>query len=147
MAWLKCPKWKRFQIYFYLLVGIANWYTLPFFTPLVINLLNFMTKGVVTPNFDFDLQIWYKFLQASWYNICFFNFNSYYFISPLFISNLDINCFNDSHNTFFANIDLLFWTSTLRWCLFFNLLIVDLDIPPMFNSLLIYMYIIMKLKK
>jgi hypothetical protein len=31
MARLKCLKCKRFQIYFYLLVGITNWYTLPWF--------------------------------------------------------------------------------------------------------------------
>jgi hypothetical protein len=94
-----------------------------------------------------DLQIWYKLLQASWCNICFFNFNSYSFISFLFLSNLDIKSFNDSHTIHLANIDLLFYTSMLRWGLFFNLLIVDWNIPPMLNFLLLYMYIIMKLIK
>jgi hypothetical protein len=67
--------------------------------------------------------------------------------SMLFLPNLDIKSFNDSHIIHLANIDLLFCTSTLRWCLFLNLLIVDWEIPPMFKSLLIYMHIIMKLKK
>ncbi len=35
MAWLKCLKSKRFQIYFYLLVGITNWYTSSCFHPKV----------------------------------------------------------------------------------------------------------------
>ncbi len=33
MAWLKCLKSKRFQIYFYLLKAIASWCTLPCFHP------------------------------------------------------------------------------------------------------------------
>jgi hypothetical protein len=30
----------------------------------------------------------------------------------------------------------------LKWCIFFNLLIIDYKIPPMFNSLLIYKNVI-----
>jgi hypothetical protein len=31
-----------------------------------------------------------------------------------------------------------FCTSTFKWCLFFNLFMVDWKIPPMLNSLIIY---------
>jgi hypothetical protein len=94
-----------------------------------------------------NLQVWYKLMQDSWCNICFFNFNSYSFASMLFLPNLDIKSFNDSQIIHLANSNPLFHTSTLRWCFFLNLLIVDWKIPLMLKSLLIYMYIIMKLKK
>jgi hypothetical protein len=42
---------------------------------------------------------------------------------------------------------LFFFTSTLKWCLFFNLLIVDYEIPLMLNSLLIYENVIQKVIK
>ncbi len=96
---------------------------------------------------NFDLQVWYKLLQDSWCNICFLNFNSYSFASLLFLPNLDIKSFNDSHIVHLANINLLFQTSTLRWCLFSNMFIDNWNILPMFNFLFTCMYIIMKLKK
>jgi len=85
----------------------------------------------------FDLQVWYRLLQDSWCNICFLNFNSYYFTSLLFHPKLDIKSFNDSHIVHLANIDPFFQTSMLRWCLFFNMFITNWNIPPMFNPLLI----------
>jgi len=37
-----------------------------------------------------------------------------------------------------------FFTSTLRWCHFFNLFIIDCEILPMFNSLLICKSVVQK---
>ncbi len=91
-----------------------------------------------------DLQVWYKLLHNFWCKRCFFNFSPYSFTSLLFFPNFDIKSFNDSHTVHFINIEPLFLASTLKWCFFFNLLIINYKIPPMFNSLLIYKNLIQK---
>jgi len=91
-----------------------------------------------------DLQVWYKLLHNSWCKRCFLNFSSYSFASLLFFPNFDIKSFSDSHTIHFVNTKPLFLTSTLRWCLFLNLFIVNCKIPPMFNSLLICENVIQK---
>ncbi len=96
---------------------------------------------------DFDLQVWYKLLQDSWCNIWIFNFNSCSFASMFFLPSLDIKSFNDSHIIHLANTNILFRMSTSRWCLFFNLFIIEWEFFLMLKSLFICMYIIMKLKK
>ncbi len=93
---------------------------------------------------DSNLQIWYKLLHNSWCKKCFLNFNSYSLASLLFLTNFDIKSFSDLHILHFAKTKPLFFTSTLRWCLFLNLLIIDYEIPQMFNSLLIYKNVIQK---
>jgi hypothetical protein len=93
---------------------------------------------------DLNLQIWYKLLHNTWCKICFLSFNSYFLASLLFLANFDIKSFSDLHIIHFAKTKPFFLTSTLRWCLFLNLLIVDYEIPQMFNSLLIYENVIQK---
>jgi len=85
---------------------------------------------------DLHLQLWYNLLHDSCYKRCFLNFISYFLISLLFLPNFDIKSFSDSHKEHFAKIEPFFITSTLKWCLFFNLLIAKCEIFPMFNSLL-----------
>jgi hypothetical protein len=51
---------------------------------------------------------------------------------------------SNSHIIHFTKIDPLFHTSTLKWCLFLNLLIANGEIPSMFNSLLIYKNVMRK---
>jgi hypothetical protein len=87
---------------------------------------------------NFVLQVCYKFLHDSWCKICFLSFASYFRASLLFLPNLDIKSFKDSQTVQFANTNPPFCTLTFKWCFFFNLLIVDWEIPPMLNSLLIY---------
>ncbi len=84
-----------------------------------------------------NFQIWYMFLHESWCKICFINFNSYSFASLLLFPNFNIKSVKDSHTLHFAKIKPLFHTSTLRWCFFLNLPIINWKIPPMFNSLFI----------
>ncbi len=84
-----------------------------------------------------NLQIRYMFLHESWCKICFFNFNSYSFASLLLFPNFNIKSVKDSHTLHFAKIEPLFHTSTLRWCFFLNLPVINFKIPPMFNSLFI----------
>jgi hypothetical protein len=87
---------------------------------------------------DFILQIWYKFLHDSWCRICFIKFASYFRASLLCFLNLDIKSFRDSQIMHFTNTNPHFHTLTFKWCFFLNLLIVNWEIFPMFNSLLIY---------
>jgi hypothetical protein len=93
---------------------------------------------------NLDPQVWYKLLHDSWCKRCFFNFSSYSLVSLLVCPNFDIKSFNDSHIVHFAKIELLFLTSTLRWCLLLNLPIIAKKIPPMLNSLLIFENVIRK---
>jgi hypothetical protein len=65
----------------------------------------------------------------------------------LLFPDLDIKFLRDSQLMHFANTDPHFHTSTFKWCLFFNLLITDWEIPLMFNSLLIYQPTNMKTNK
>ncbi len=83
------------------------------------------------------LQVWYNFLYDFWCKICFLSFASYFRASLLFFPNLDIKSFRYSHIVHFTNTNPHLGTSTFRWCLFFNLLIANWEIPPMFNSLFI----------
>jgi hypothetical protein len=87
---------------------------------------------------SFVLQVWNKFLHDFWCKICFLSFASYSRTSLLLFPNLDIKSFKDSQTIHVVNTNPCFGTSTFKWCLFLNLLIVDREIPPMFNSLLIY---------
>jgi hypothetical protein len=91
-----------------------------------------------------DLQVWYNLLDNFWCKRCFFNFNWYSLASLLLFPNFDIKSFSDLHVVHFVNIEPLFLTSTLKWCFFFNLLIVNYKISPMFNSLFIYKNVIQK---
>ncbi len=98
-----------------------------------------MHKNSSFNHIDSVLQVWYKFLYASWSKICFFSFASYSKASLLLLfPNLDIKFFKDSQTMHFANIDPCFCTLTFKWSLFLNLLIPNWKIPLMFNSLLIY---------
>ncbi len=107
---------------------------------------------ILQRNSSFDrtnsiLQVWYKFLHDSWCKICFLIFTSYFKASLLLFPDLDIKFLRDSQLMHFANTDPHFHTSTFKWCLFFNLLITDWEIPLMFNSLLIYQPTNMKTNK
>ncbi len=86
---------------------------------------------------NFVLQVWYKFLHDSWYNICFFSLASYFIVSLLLFPNLDIKSFKDSQTMHFAKTKPCFQTLTFKWCLFLNLFIAYWKIFLMFNSLFI----------
>jgi hypothetical protein len=55
----------------------------------------------------------------------------------IFFLALDVKFFKDSQIIHFAKIDPHFFTSTLRWFFLFSQLIVDYEILPMCNYLLI----------
>jgi hypothetical protein len=96
---------------------------------------------------NFVFQIWYKFLDDYWCKICFFNFTSYFKASLLFFPNLDIKSLRDSQIVHFINTNPRFHTSTFKWCIFLNPLIIDWKIPPMFNSLLFANHKLQKTKE
>jgi hypothetical protein len=75
---------------------------------------------------NLGFQVSYKLLHDFWCKRCFLNFNLYSLASLLFLSNFDKKSFNDSHTIHFAKTKPLFFTSTLRWCLFLNMLITQL---------------------
>ncbi len=77
---------------------------------------------------DFILHVWYYFLHDSWCRTCFLRFISYSIALLLCFPNLDINSLKDSQTIHFAKNDPCFHTSTLRWCLFLNLFIIDWEI-------------------
>jgi len=86
---------------------------------------------------DFVFQVRYKILHDFWCRICFLalfhTLKPHYYSFPIWISSpsgIHKQCILQTQTPTFA----LF---TFRWCLFFNLFIVDWKIPPMFNSLFI----------
>jgi hypothetical protein len=66
----------------------------------------------------------------------FLSFTSYSIASLLHFPNLDIKSLRDLQIEQ-KKIGFHFHTSTFKWCLFLNKLIVDCKILPMFNSLLV----------
>jgi hypothetical protein len=64
----------------------------------------------------------------------------------IFFLDFNIKSLRDSHIIHFAKIERFFITSTLKWCIFLNLLIIDWEIPPMFNSLIICKKLMKKMR-
>ncbi len=100
------------------------------------SVLSWIMNSSFFNHIDYILQVWYKFLHNFWCKICFINFPSYS-LTLLFFPTFNIKSLKDSQTMHLANTNLCFRTSTFRWCLFLNLLMVDWEIPPMINSLLI----------
>jgi hypothetical protein len=100
------------------------------------NLSWIMHRNSSFDHIDYVFHVWYKLSHHSWCKMCFLGFTSYSIASLRCFPNLDIKSLRDSQTMHFVKTNLHFHTSTLKWCLFFNLFVVDWEIPPMFNSLL-----------